>query len=291
MKTVSFVREAALGVFVALMIIPPLPAQAQWTVFDPAAYTQRVNSELKRVQEWVQKVQQYQQMYLNAVNQYTTMRGVLQTVDRQLAKNMQFARLTNDIGEIIRGSYRIKNQVEAMTRRQIASLQQIDDRLKNGIFNPELDLQDFEDYLVYSMGRNSKQTIQLMTRAVKADVLMQNWLIEKQRLSEELAIVNDRLNALKEQLNAERDNPDPAVTQPLNEAIHQLESQAQSLEKRIAELEEKYQQRMNAYGLRLSDMENFGYTILSTNEAWRELQTTKDEIAETFDGLILGMTP
>jgi hypothetical protein len=212
-------------------------------------------------------------------------------VDRQLQKNMQLVQLTNDVGDILQGSLQLRRRVEGMVRYQIASLRQIDDRLKNGILDPERDLQDFEDYLLYSMGRNSKQTIQLMTRTANADVLIQGYLTEKQELEEKRAEAYDTLQKLMARLNVEKKNPDPSGVAPLLNTIQQTKQLIGSLEERISQLSEKIQQRSNAYGLRLSDMENFGYTILSTNEAWRELQKTKDEISTTFDGLILGMTP
>jgi hypothetical protein len=61
------------------------------------------------------------------------------------------------------------------------------------------------------------------------------------------------------------------------------------LERDIAALEEKIQQRLNAYGLRLSDMENFAYQIESAKVAWLELQKTKQEISKAFDAAVVGM--
>jgi conjugal transfer/entry exclusion protein len=62
MRSKSILREALCGFLFSAMLLTAQPAQAQWTVFDPTSYAQLVRSELKRAQEWVQKVQQYQQM-------------------------------------------------------------------------------------------------------------------------------------------------------------------------------------------------------------------------------------
>src|SRR5215470_6225880 len=113
----------------------------------------------KRALEWSEKVRHYQTLFTNAVEQLTTLGGVLERVDKELAKDKELARLTNDISDIIRGSRKLKNQIENQTRYQIAALQRIDSRVRNGIFDPEQDLQDLENYLLYSMGRNSKQTL------------------------------------------------------------------------------------------------------------------------------------
>lgn len=284
------------GLVIGLLILPAQPAQAQWAVFDSGAYAQRVKSEIKRIQEWVEKVRQYQTMYMNAVNQLTTLRGVLKTVDKELAKNLKLAQLTNDVSEILRGSLKLKRQIENQTRYQIAALQRIDDRVSNGIFDPEHDLQDFEEYLTQTMGRNSKQTIRMALRTADADSQVSKWWTEKQRLSEKLATEQKKLAEITKRLDQAKKHPeqgqnplDPDSTQPLNEAVYQTEMLIGKLERDIAALEEKIQQRLTAHGLRLSDMENFAYQVESAKVAWLELQKTKEQISKAFDAAVVGM--
>ncbi|HEY8462121.1 MAG TPA: hypothetical protein VIM99_17160 [Blastocatellia bacterium] len=288
----SILRETLCGLLLGLLIMPPAPARAQFLggiVFDAKNYALQVQKRIEEVNRFLATVQHYQQLYLNAVNQLFTLRGVLQTVEKHLAKNLEMARLTNDIAEIIRGSYQLRRQVENMVRYQIASLQRIDDRLKNGILDPERDLQDFEEYLAYSMGRNSRQTIQLAVRAAQADAQLSKWMTEKMSLEIALAQEAKKLGAYQERLEREKYNPDPGVIQALNESIQKTEARIDTLKKNIAELDEKILQRVNALGLKLSDMENFGYTIESTKAAWRELKNAKAEIAVAFDATILEM--
>jgi chromosome segregation ATPase len=288
----SLFREILCGLMLGLLIMPPPPARAQLlggVVFDPKNYALQVAKKIDEANQFLQTVTYYQQLYTNAVNQLTTLRGVLQTVERELSKNLEIARLTNDIAEIIRGSYQLRRQVENMVRHQVASLQRIDDRLKNGILDPERDLQDFEEYLVYSMGRNSRQTIQLAVHAAQADAQLSKWVTQTTYLEIALAEESKKLKAYQERLDRESNSPDPRVIQALNESIQKTEARIDTLKTTIAELEEKIQQRINALGLKLSDMENFGYTIESTKAAWRELKKAKSEISSTFDATILEM--
>lgn len=287
MRSKSLLREMLCGLLIGLLIMSAQPTQA-FPVFDAAAYGQRVKSELKRIQEWAEKIRQYQTMYTNAVQRLTTLRGVLQTVDKELAKNLELARLTNDISEIIRGSVKLKNQIENQTRYQIAALQRIDDRVRNGIFDPEQDLRDFEDYLMHSMGRNSKQTIRMAIRTADADAQVSKWMTERQRLSGQLAEEKKKLKELTKRLEQAKKHPaDPDSTQPLNEAIYQTEMSIGKLERDIAALEEKIQERLITHGLRLSDMENFAYQVESAKVAWLELQKTKKEITKAFDAAVV----
>lgn len=291
-KGKSLLREMLCGLLLGMLIMPPPAAQAQLLggiVFDAKNYALQVQKRIEEVNRFLATIQQYQQLYLNAVNQLLTLRGVLQTVEKHLAKNLEMARLTNDIAEIIRSSYQLRRQAENMARYQIASLQRIDDRLKNGILDPERDLQDFEEYLMYSMGRNSKQTIRLAVRTAQADVQAHKWMTDKASLEISLAEEWKKLEAYQQRLEREKNNPDPGVIQALNESIQKTETRIDTLKKNIAEFNEKIQQRINALGLRLSDMENFGYTIESTKAAWRELKNTKAELAYTLEATILQM--
>jgi hypothetical protein len=278
------------------LFMPAQPAQAQWTTFDPSAYTQRIKSELKRALEWSEKVRQHQMLYTNAVQQLTTLGGILERVDEEMAKNKDLARLTNDISDIIRDSVKLKNQIENQTRYQIAALQRIDSRVRNGIFDPEQDLQDFEDYLMHSMGRNSKQTIRLAVNTANADAILRVWMDQRRELTKQRAEAYKQLDQLIKKLDtlkkqAKRDNKplDPSSTQPLNETIYQTQTLIGKLESDISALEEKIQQRLNAHGLRLSDMENFAYQVESSKVAWLELQQTKQEISKAFDAAVVDM--
>jgi hypothetical protein len=291
-------REVLCGLLIGLLIMPAQPAQAQWATFDASAFSQRAKSEIKRIKEWLDTIRHYQMLYTNAVEQLTTLGGVLERVDKELAKDKELARLTNDISDIIRGTRQLKNQIDNQTRYQIAALQRIDSRVRNGLFDPEQDLQDLENYLLYSMGRNSKQTLRRAVNTAKADAILRVWMDERQNLTKQRADAYDKLKELKKLLNQKmellkKQKPPPLdatnITQPLNEAIYQTEMLIGKLERDIAALEEKIQQRLNAHGLRLSDMENFAYQIESSKAAWLELQQTKQEIDKAFDAAVVDM--
>jgi hypothetical protein len=148
------------------------------------------------------------------------------------------------------------------------------------------------------MGRNSKQTLRRAVNTANADAILQVWMDERQDLTEQRADAYEKLKDLKKMLDQKMDQlkkqKPPLLdatntTQPLNEAIYQKEMLIGKLERDIAALEEKIQQRLNAHGLRLSDMENFAYQIESSKAAWLELQQTKQEISKAFDAAVVEM--
>jgi chromosome segregation ATPase len=173
-------------------------------------------------------------------------------------------------------------------------LKSIDDRLEQGIFDPDADMRDLQNYLLYTMGRDARQTVDKMMRTAKADAQLAAWIDERNKLRIEYATINAKLIENREKLpkdNAPLTLDEQINVQHLNEVILQLEKQAVDIKKRIDELTEKINQRTKEYGLRLEDMENFAYEVDTTNEMWKELQKTKGDLQKTLDGLILGASP
>ncbi|HZS44217.1 MAG TPA: hypothetical protein VFC63_03890 [Blastocatellia bacterium] len=286
MRKASRIHQIMLGLMIGLILLPP-PAQA-FPVFDIAAYAQRIKSELNRLQEWAVTIKHYQDMFDKAVQQWTTMKGILQTVDDTLAKYKELALIANDLGQIIRGSFMIKREYEALIKYNIKALEQIDQRLKNGIFNPDADLHDFEEYLQFSIGRSSQDAIAVRVQAAKKDAQLAALMDQEAKVRAELATTNDTITKLQASLEAAVSaGGDPKNIAQINEMIATQTKIRLDLEAKDKELQEKITDRLNQYGVRVQDMENFGYQIQSVNQAWASLNKSKDSITDTMDSLIL----
>jgi hypothetical protein len=291
-------RQLVVGLIVGLLMIPAQPqtAQAQFgfgIVFDPRAYALQIQKRIEEANRWVETVRRYQEMYTKAVEQLTTLRGVLKTVDTTLFKNQQMALLANDIAKIVNDSQQLRRRLEGMIKYQIRSLKSIDDRLSQGIFDPEADLRDLQNYLLYTMGRDARQTVEQMLTTARADAQLATWMDEESKLTKEFVTIaqamDDNYALLKQK---KTDNPDDQINiQHLNGMISQQEQKLLDLTKPILELREKIAQRVKDHGLRLEDMENFGYEVQSTVEMWKELEKTKADLQKTLEGLTQGSPP
>lgn len=288
----KLLRHFAVGLIISLLVFPPLPAQAQWTVFDPSQYALQIRKRVEEASRWVQMVDQHTRVYITLVQQLTTLQGVLKTVDKHLFKNQQAALLANDIAIILNDSAKLRRRLDGMVRYQIKALKSIDDRLEQGIFDPDADMRDFQNYLLYTMGRDARQTVDQMKRLARADAQLAAWMDELGKLNAEYAAINTEIITKRNQLPSSEApvTTDEAINiQHLNEVILQLETQAKEIEKRIDELTEKISQRVKDYGLRMEDMENFARQIDATDQMWKELQKTKVETQQTLDTLIKGV--
>ena len=196
-------------------------------------------------------------------------------------------------GKIVRGSFLLERQLETMIRYRISMLKSIDDRLRAGIFNPEADLNDLENYLKYTIGRSAQDTVAKLDKQSRNDSQLESWCIRRAQIQEKLAIARDVRDKAQMQLEAEKNKPDPdqANMAHLNDVILQQWSVIVDLEKEHAELQDKITERAAKYGLRLQDMENFAFSIITVNNGWSSLQQTKEQIERTLNDLIVNAQP
>ena len=278
---------------IGLVIIPAQPAQAQWTVFDPTQYALQVQKKLEEATRWVETVQHYATMVDKTIQQLSTMQGVLRTVDEHLAQNVRLVRLISSVGQIVRGSFQLERQLETMIRYRIYMLKNIDDRLRAGIFNPEADLNDLENYLKYTMGRSAQDTVAKLDKLASNDSQLESWCVRRAQVQEKLAIAREIRDKAQMQLETEKNkaDPDQANMAHLNDVILKQWSVIVDLENEHAELQDKITERAAKYGLRLQDMENFAFSIITVNDGWSSLQQTKEQIERTLNDLIVNGQP
>jgi len=293
MRTKNLSLHLGVGLLLGLLIIPAPPAQAQFTVFDPTQYALQIQKKIEEATRWLETVKHYATIIDKTIQQLSTMQGVLRTVDEQLARNVRLVRLISSVGQIVRGSYQLERQLERMIRYRISMLKSIDDRLRAGIFNPEADLNDLENYLKYTIGRSAQDTVAKLDKQARNDSQLESWCIRRAQIQEKLAIARDIRDKAQAQLETEKSKPDPdqANMAHLNDVILQQWSLIAELEKDHAELQDKITERAARYGLRLQDMENFAFSIITVNNGWSSLQQTKDQIERTLNDLIINAQP
>jgi hypothetical protein len=289
MRRRPFTTHFLVGLLLGLLIIPAQPAKAQWTVFDPTQYALQVQKKIEEATRWVETVKHYTTMVDKTIQQLTTMQGILRNVDEQLARNVRLARFLASVGQIVRGSYQLKRQLEGMVTYRIAMLKNIDDRLRNGIFNPEADLNDLENYFKYTFGRSSQDTVARLDKQARNDSQLESWCVRLAQVRTTLVAAHKTLLEAVEQLDAESGKPDAdkANMNHLYDVILQQQSLITALNKEHADLQDKITERVAKYGLKLQDMENFAFSIITVNDAWNSLQHTKDQIEQTLNDLII----
>ena len=282
-------RYATVGLLLGMLTVPAIPVQAQWTVWDPTNYSLQLAKKIEEANRWLETVRHYATMVDKTIQQLTTMQGVLRNVDEQLARNVRLVRFISNVGQIVRGSYQLKRQLEGMIRYRIAMLKSIDDRLRNGILDPEQDLRDLENYLKFTIGRSADQTVARLDKLARNDSQLESWCVRRTQVQKDLAVARGVLKQAEQQLEIEKikADADQSNLAHLNDVILQQQRLIADLEEEHAQLQDKITERAAKYGLRVQDMENFAFSIMAASDGWLSLQQTKDQIERTLTDLII----
>jgi chromosome segregation ATPase len=275
MRRGSLRYHLTLGLLIGILIMPVQPAQAQWTVFDPSQYALQVK---KRIEE----AERYVNMFDNAVKRLTTLRGVLAQAEDLVAKHRNAITTMSNIGRTVRASYELKDQLEAIITTRLSMLRSIDDRLRRGIFDPEADMRDLDEYLRTSIGRTSQDTLANRERLSRMDNELARWELELKKANKGLSDAqSDKLKA-NAQIDEERAKPESERCAPCIASLIEKMSNCDLLiahyTKEIADIRCQIENRVKQYNIQMQERVRFGEQVQSMNEAWGRFNNSLDEL-------------
>ena len=283
MRNNSPLFRLTLGLLVGILIMPAQPARAQFLgglVFDARNYALQVQRKLEDAQRYVQ-------MFDTAVRQVTTLRGVLGKAEELVTNQFISKRTMSNIGRLVRTSFELKGQVQAITKTRLNMLKSIDDRLRRGIFDPEADLRDLEDYLRSSIGRSSQDSLANLERLRRMDNTLERMYVELAKLQEKQAKTHLENIALKAQLDAMELKPeserDAVGVTSLIEKISANEALIAQYDAKIEELLTRIEERKKKYQALMEERVKFAEQVYTTNEAWTKFNDTLDDLQRTLD--------
>ncbi len=285
MQKPSLIKQLLLGLLLGIFLLPAQPAQAQWTVFDPTSYAAQIEEMAREVDRWMSTIQHYTAMYDKAVQQVTSLGGILTVVDKQLAGNKDLVASVASIGQTVRHIYQLKRQIENMVQCRIRAIQQLDSRLKAGIFNPQQDLQDLEEYLRTSIGRASQDTLANLERLANMDNEFERMRYELQNAYGRLAEAQAVLKQYEEMLTTEMAKPDNErhSLALIQTQISNTKIQIEQIKAQITDLTEKLAAKTKQYGIELQTRGQYGQQVHQTNKAWESTIPVRKEILDQID--------
>ena len=275
MRKKPLLHHLVLGLLVGVFIMPPSVARAQWTVYDPAQYTLQISKKIEEANRWIEH-------RTKLVEQLTTLKGVLDKTDELLSKQKNAITTMSNIGRTVRGAYQLKNQVEAIVTTRLKWLKSIDDRLRNGIFDPDADMRDFDEYLRDSIGRTSQDTIANRERLARMDNQLEKWQLEINMAKEERAKAEAKREAAEELRKRELDKSESEKCAQcianLNQEMTAYSILITQLKAEIADLECQIENRVKQYNIQMQERVRFGEQVQSMNEAWSRFNNSLDEL-------------
>jgi chromosome segregation ATPase len=279
MNTPTLARQICLGLLIGVLITPTQTAQAQWTVFDPSQYALQVKKRLEEAERYVK-------MFDNAVKQFTTLKGVLEKAEDLVAKQRNAITTMSNIGRTVRGVYQLKDQLEAIVISRMGALRSINERLRKGIFDPEADMRDFEEYLRNSIGRSSQDTVANLQRLMKMDNQLKrmNDDLEKARVGLAGAELSkqEAENKHEEELAKPESERCASCIANLDEQMANYDLLIAHYYSEIARLEYQVEERKKKYNIQMDERVKFGEQVQSMNKSWSRFNDSLDELHRTL---------
>jgi chromosome segregation ATPase len=193
----------------------------------------------------------------------------------------------SNIGRSVRGVFLLKNQLEALVRTRIRAIKAINDRLHNGIFDPDADLRDLEEYLKDSIGRTSQDTVANLERLARMDNQLERLLYEMQTASARKAGAEAQKKQAQANLDKELAKPESqrcaSCISDLKQEISNCELLITQLDADISRLQAEIVTRTKKYNVVLEERVNFGQQVQSSNDAWNSFNKDKDELTKLLD--------
>ena len=292
MKSFGRCRQIIIGLLLALLALPSQTVQAQFAVYDGANHATQLERMAQEAARWAEKLKQYQEeieryqrMFDKAVEQVTTLNGILTTIDEELARNKALIGTISSVGQTIRNLYQLEQQIYTMVTCRIRVVQSVWTRLKQGIFDPQQNLRDMEEYLKYSIGRPSEEAVARIELLANQDAEFEQYLYLRELAYGRLANAERQVRELEAQLAAEMQKPEgerQGVAE-LNARIADARALAEIIRAQINELTQKINEKMITYGVVLNRHVNFGRRVQQDTEAWAEMTRLNDEVLGALD--------
>jgi hypothetical protein len=279
MRKKSLLHHFALGLLIGILIMPSPVAYAQWTVFDPSQYALQVAKKVEEANRWIKH-------YTNLVQQLTTLGGVLKAADDLVAKQKNAITTMSNIGRTVRASFQLKDQLEAIVTTRLDMIKRIDDRLRNGIFDPEADLRDLDEYLRNSIGRSSQDTIANRERLARMDNQLEVWQRELILKEQKKSWAKGKQKMTTELLYAEDQKPDEqkcsACIASLKDELANYEILIAQLDVEILNLRCQIENRVKQYNIQMQERIRFGEQVQSLNDGWSRFNNSLDELQKAL---------
>jgi chromosome segregation ATPase len=281
----NLLKNALLGILIGV-ILSPTTAQAQWTVFDPAQYSLQIERQIEEANRWLERVKHYSDEINKLAEQLSTMKGVLGQAEKLVLHNDNLTRTMAQIGQTVRDVFALKRAIETMVISRLNMIKSIKTRLMSGIFDPEADLRDFEDYLRNSIGRQEQDKIATMNRIAMFDATLARLYHDLQTAEARQAGAAQEMKQAKDKLDAELAKPQ---TEQCAHCISDLKLEIASCEKMIADLDAQItnlstqiEDRVKLYNLTMDERVRIANRVRATDEAWDNLNIVKDNIFEAI---------
>ena len=279
------IRQIVLGLVLGSVLLAPTQVRAQWAVYDHPNWVLKFKEMVEDANRWVVTVNNYAEMYTKAAEQLMTLGGILDRVEKTLARNKDLITTWSNVGKSVRGVLKLRRQLENMVRCRIQSIQSIADRLRNGVFDMEANARDLENYLKHTIGKTSEEAIANIERLANQDATLDRLRYDLHVVEAKIAEQQEALKQYEALLEAWEVKPDDERYgySDINTHIEICKQTIAALEKQRSEIITELEKRVKRYGVVLEERGNFGKQVKEFNDSLSGLTEAKQEIIDAIN--------
>lgn len=285
MHRTSLIRQIVLGLVLGSILLAPTRVRAQWAVYDHPNWVLKFKEMVEDANRWVVTVNNYAEMYTKAAEQLMTLGGILDRVEKTLARNKDLITTWSNVGKSVRGVLRLRRQLENMVRCRIQSIQSIADRLKNGVFDMEANARDLENYLEHTIGKASEEAIANIERLANQDATLDRLRYDLHVVEAKIAEQQEAIKQYEKLIEAWELKPEDERFgyDTINTQIEICKQTIAQLEKQRSEIITELEKRVKRYGVVLEERGNFGKQVKEFNASLSGLTEAKQEIIDAIN--------
>lgn len=285
MHRTSLIRQIVLGLVLGSILLAPTQVRAQWAVYDHPNWVLKFKEMVEDANRWVVTVNNYAEMYTKAAEQLMTLGGILDRVEKTLARNKDLITTWSNVGKSVRGVLRLRRQLENMVRCRIQSIQSIADRLRNGVFDMEANARDLENYLKHTIGKTSEEAVANIERLANQDATLDRLRYDLHVVESKIAEQQEALKQYEALIEAWEVKPDDERYgySDINTHIEICKQTIAELEKQRSEIIAELEKRVKRYGVVLEERGNFGKQVKEFNDSLGGLTEAKQEIIDAIN--------
>lgn len=289
------------------LMIHQLQADTSIAVDSKASKLQTGIEYVKTAERWIQTINFYSDQIVGDIKRFTSLKGILSMAESQLGLSDDTLKALRDVGELIRGAFTLKNNFLSLITTRLSMIESLENRARKGIFDPSADLQDLEEYLRYSIGREAGATLATREKMAEHDPLIERLTYELKNVRADRAVKEKQLSDINVQLGREgslssrpreagvteegqgtatfsenRQSLSPEAVQTLTLRAGQLESQIADLVKQEQSLVDEIQKRYEEMQKNYDSAYLKGRYWNSVLQGWNDFDAVKKEQIENL---------
>ncbi len=330
MKHTTRLKQLLIGTLLGIIIAQPIQAQFAVSVVSDTSPTaikglieqtkqsvaqmalvhtqdvslaKQIAEYAEQANRWIQTANHYTSVIIGDAKRFTSLKGVMGITEQQLGLNEDTLKALADIGLAVRACYTVKNQFEALVHTRLRMLESIESRSRAGIFDPNSDLNDLEDYLRNSIGRSAQDVIATREHLAQFDNELERWTHDYELLQARKAALSVQLKETIRLLDAEAGRQASLRSVGANEdgsrmilhtdgtrvsasanAIDNLSRTRLEIEHQITEIDvqlsallEKINERYKQYHQKFDQSKHTADNYRKTEEGWNRFMELKED--------------